>query len=306
MQKVCTIRQVVQCLFSATRILSMFVLTSVADASTFDASELRSLVCTMPSVVVTCPWSIATSMAPVLRALAWERALQEWRLHGVVKIEVNQCLHTHMSQKCESSYEKAFFENCINHSDSGWVTAFTRRVWADPEDYTSAASFAQNLCVPVYFAKKRTLPLAAAAPLITMVTTKADPNAEKICRYILKSLFWKQISEFHCGFSLVQGFGILHTFLFVLHGKEMKGALGCLWSGWICNGICEHWRHWMYSSLTQLHSSITVHFAVLRSCSDTLALLDRHPQEAPALSHPRQTRQHDRRQPFCMWRVKRP
>lgn len=76
MQKVCTIRQVVQCLFSATRILSMFVLTSVADASTFDASELRSLVCTMPSVVVTCPWSIAT-MAPVLRALAWERALQE-------------------------------------------------------------------------------------------------------------------------------------------------------------------------------------------------------------------------------------
>ena len=77
MQKVCTIRQVVQCLFSATRILSMFVLTSVADASTFDASELRSLVCTMPSVVVTCPWSIATSMAPVLRALAWERALQE-------------------------------------------------------------------------------------------------------------------------------------------------------------------------------------------------------------------------------------
>ena len=76
MQKVCTIRQVVQCLFSATRISSMFVLTPVADASTFDASEVRSLVCTMPSVVVTYPWSIATSMAPVLRALA-ERALQE-------------------------------------------------------------------------------------------------------------------------------------------------------------------------------------------------------------------------------------
>ena len=75
--------------------------------------------------------------------------------------------------------ETTFFENCINHSDSGWVTAFTGRVWADPEDYTSAASFAHNLCVPVFFAKKRTLPLAAAAPLITMVTTKADPNAEK-------------------------------------------------------------------------------------------------------------------------------